>query len=87
MLCTKFLLQSLFWFLDQKPRKRNFEVQRSNAALAIQKSVLIFGKELVLSEREILVTILLPEFITDQAVRLALSSFGEVVSVLKGRHI
>ena len=34
----------------------------------------------------IFVTILLPEFISDQAVRLALSNFGEVVSVFKGRH-
>ena len=34
----------------------------------------------------IFVTILLPEFISDQAVRLAFSNFGEVVSVLKGRH-
>ena len=31
-------------------------------------------------------TILLPEFIGDQAVRFALSNFGEVVSVFKGRH-
>ena len=34
----------------------------------------------------IFVTILLPEFISDQAVRLAFSEFGEVVSVFKGRH-
>ena len=34
----------------------------------------------------IFVTILLPEFISDQAVRLAFSNFGEVVSVFKGRH-
>ena len=34
----------------------------------------------------IFVTILLPEFISDQPVKLALSNFGEVVSVLKGRH-
>ena len=35
-------------------------------------------------------TILLPEFISDQAVdqavRLAFSNFGDVVSVFKGRH-
>ena len=31
-------------------------------------------------------TILLPELISDQAVRLAFSNFGEVVSVFKGRH-
>ena len=34
----------------------------------------------------IFVTILLPEFISDQAVRLAFSNFGDVVSVFKGRH-
>ena len=34
----------------------------------------------------IFVTILLPEFISDQAVRLAFSEFGEVISVFKGRH-
>ena len=34
----------------------------------------------------IFVTILRPEFISDQAVRLAFSNFGEVVTVFKGRH-
>ena len=34
----------------------------------------------------IFVTILLPEFISDQTVRLAFSNFGEVISVFKGRH-
>ena len=34
----------------------------------------------------IFVNILLHEFISDQAVRLTVSNFGEVVSVLKGRH-
>ena len=34
----------------------------------------------------IFVTILLPQFISDQAVRLAFSNFGDVVSVFKGRH-
>ena len=36
--------------------------------------------------KPIFLTIFLPEFISDQAVRLAFSSFGEVVSVFKGRH-
>ena len=31
-------------------------------------------------------TILLPELTSDQAVRLAFTNFGEVVSVFKGRH-
>ena len=31
-------------------------------------------------------TIFLPEFVSDQAVRLAFSSLGEVVAVFKGRH-
>ena len=34
----------------------------------------------------IFVTIFLPEFISDQAVRLAFSKFGDVISVFKGRH-
>ena len=34
----------------------------------------------------IFVTILLPEFISDQAVRLAFSNFGEGVTVFKGSH-
>ena len=34
----------------------------------------------------IFVTILLSEFFSDQAVRLAFSKFGDVVSVFKGRH-
>ena len=34
----------------------------------------------------IFVTILLPELISDQAVRLAFTNFGEVVSAFKGRH-
>ena len=42
-------VQSLFWSLDQKRRRRNFKVERSNAVLAIQKSALIFGNELILS--------------------------------------
>ena len=36
--------------------------------------------------KPIFVTILLPEFISDQVVRLAFSNFREVVSVFKGRH-
>ena len=36
--------------------------------------------------KPIFLTIFLPEFISYQAVRLAFSSFGEVVSVFKGRH-
>ena len=34
----------------------------------------------------IFVMIFLPEFISDQTVRLAFSNFGDVVSVFKGRH-
>ena len=34
----------------------------------------------------ILVTMNLPEHVSDQAVELAFSNFGEVVSVFKGRH-
>ena len=34
----------------------------------------------------IFVTIFLPEFISDQVVRIAFSNSGEVVSVFKGRH-
>ena len=37
-------------------------------------------------EEPIFVTINLPEYISDQPVRLAFSNFGEVVSVFKGRH-
>ena len=33
-----------------KRRRKNFKVQRSNAVFAIQKSVLVSGNELVLSE-------------------------------------
>ena len=32
------------------------------------------------------VTLFLPEFVSDQAVKLAFSKFGEVVAVFKGRH-
>ena len=65
------LLQSLFWSLDQKRRRRNF-----------RKWVgpLRNGRE------PIFVTIPLPEFISGQAVRLASSKFWEVVSIFKGRH-
>ena len=34
----------------------------------------------------IFVTAFLPEFVSDQAVRLAFSNFGEVISVFKGKH-
>ena len=37
-------------------------------------------------KKPILVTILLPEYISDQAVRLASSHFGKVESAFKGRH-
>ena len=37
-------------------------------------------------KERIFVTINLPEYISDQAVRLAFSHFGEVVSVFKGRN-
>ena len=46
----KFLPQSLFWSLDQKRQRRNLKVEKSNAVLAIQKSVLISANKLVLSE-------------------------------------
>ena len=71
MLCTKFLLQSLFCSLDQKRRRRNF--RKRVGALRI-------GRE------PIFVTILLPDFTSGQAMRLAFSNFGVVVSVFKGRH-
>ena len=70
MLCTKFLLQSLFWPFDQKRRKRNLLVQEPNVILATLQYAWLSGKELVLSEIE----------------RLAFSNFGEVVSVFKDRH-
>ena len=34
----------------------------------------------------IFVTVFLPEFVSDQAVRLAFSNFGEVITVFKGKH-
>ena len=34
----------------------------------------------------VFVTVFLPEFVSDQAVRLAFSNFGEVISVFKGKH-
>ena len=34
----------------------------------------------------VFVTMNLPEYVSDQAVRLAFSNFGEVISVFKGRH-
>ena len=48
----QYLLQSLFWSLDQKRWRRNLKVQRSNAVLVILKYVLISENELVLSEME-----------------------------------
>ena len=92
MLCTKFLLQSLFCSLDQKRRRRNFRFGDSEICqcrFAYSEICLIFQKQIgpLRNRRELIfVNILLPEFISDQAVRLALSNFGEVVSVFKGRH-
>ena len=87
MLCTNFLLQSLFWSFDQKQQRRNFKVQRCH--FGDSEICLNFRKRIVLlknGRETIFVTILLPEFISDQAVRLTLSNFEEVVSVFKGRH-
>ena len=44
------------------------------------------GRPLRNGKEPILVTMNLPEHVSDQAVELAFSNFGEVVSVFKGRH-
>ena len=69
-----------------KEKLENTEIQcrfgNSELRLSFHKRVgpLRNGRE------PIFVTIFLPEFISDQAVRLAFSNFGEVVAVFKGRH-
>ena len=68
---------------------RNFQVQRSDAVLVILKYALISTNKFVLSEMEgnlFFLTIFLPDFISDQIVRLAFYNFGEAVYVFKGRH-
>ena len=81
---SKFVL--VFGSKAAKEKLENTEIQcrfgDSEFCLSFHKRVgpLRNGRE------TIFVTIFLPEFISDQAVRLAFSNFGEVVSVFKGRH-
>ena len=44
------------------------------------------GGPLRVGKEPILVTINLPEYVSDQTVELVFSNFGEVISVFKGRH-
>ena len=90
MLCARFLLQSLFWSLDQslfwslklKVTEIQYRFGDSEICPNFRKRIspLRNGRE------PIFAAILLPLFISDQAVRLALSNFGEAVSVFQGRH-
>ena len=81
VLCIKCLLQSLFWSLVS-----GTEIQcrfdDSEICLNFRKRV----GPLRDWREPIFVTIFLPEFISDQAVRPASSNFVEVVSVFKGSH-
>ena len=81
---SKFIL--VFGSKTAKEKLAGTEVQccfgESEIILNFQRRVgpLRNGKE------PIFVTINLPEYISDQAVSLAFSNFGEVVSIFKGRH-
>ena len=81
---SKFVL--VFGSQAAKEKLQNTEIQcrfgDSDLRLSFYKRVgpLRNGRE------PIFVTIFLPEFVSDQAVRLAFSNFGEVVTVFKGRH-
>ena len=81
---SKFVL--VFGSQAAKEKLQNTEIQcrfgDSDLRLSFHKRVgpLRNGRE------PIFVTVYLPEFVSDQAVRLAFSNFGEVVAVFKGRH-
>ena len=81
---SKFVL--IFGSKTAKEKLAGTEIQRrfsnSEICLNFQKRVgpLRNGKEPILN------TIFLPELISDQAVRLTFSSFGELESVFNGRH-
>ena len=81
---SKFVL--VFGSQATKEKLENTEIQcrfgDSDLRLSFHKRVgpLRNGRE------PIFVTIFLPEFVSNQAVRLAFSNFGEVVAVFKGRH-
>ena len=81
---SKFVL--IFGSQAAKEKLQNTEIQcrfgDSDLRLNFYKRVgpLRNGRE------PIFVTVFLPELVSDQAVRLAFSNFGEVVAVFKGRH-
>ena len=81
---SKFVL--VFGSQTAKEKLQNTEIQcrfgDSDLRLSFHKRVgpLRNGRE------PIFVTVFLPDFVSDQAVRLAFSNFGEVVDVFKGRH-
>ena len=81
---SKFVL--VFGSQAAKEKLQNTEIQcrfgDSDLRLSFYKRVgpLRNGRE------PIFVTVFLPELVSDQAVRLAFSNFGEVVTVFKGRH-
>ena len=89
MLCTKFLLQSFVLVFGSKTAKEKLADTEMQCRFGESEVILNFRKRvgpLRNGKETIFVTINLPEYISDQAVRLPFSHFGEIVSVFKGRH-
>ena len=90
MLCTNKVSPSKFVLVFRsKAAKEKLENKEIQCRFGDSELCLNFHKRVgpLRNRREpIFVTILLPEFISDQTVRLAFSNFGDVVSVFKGRH-
>ena len=70
----------------EKEKLQNTAIQNHFDETYISLSFYKRGEPLRDGKEPILVTINLPAYVSDQAVKLAFSIFGEVISVLKGRH-
>ena len=81
---SKFVL--VFNTKTAKEKLSNTEIQCRYGDLQISLNFHKRVGPLRILREPIFVTIFLPEYISDQAARLAFSNFGEVVSVFKGRH-
>ena len=80
---SKFLV---FGSQTEKEKLKNTVIQSRFGDTDIFLNFSKRGGPLRHGKEPILVTINLPEYVSDQAVELAFSNFEEVVSVFKGRH-
>ena len=81
---SKFVLA--FRSQTEKKKLQNTAIQSRFGETGITMNFYKRGGPRRNGKEPILVTINLPEYVSDQAVKLAFSNFGEVILVFKGRH-